>query len=157
MDISEQRLQRVIENSERLGLAMTTVTADASKLQESIRVKHLMRSWRCALLGNGGHSSQPRCENSPTTRRYRLIWRAQLAILKGLWPALKPGGRLLYVTCSLLEAENDGIIAAFTDHTESIIRSLSLSQGLPTQCGWQTLPLPSGGNGLFFSMLEKPG
>ena len=34
----------------------------------------------------------------------------QLAILQGLWPALKPGGRLLYVTCSLLDAENDAVV-----------------------------------------------
>ena len=81
----------------------------------------------------------------------------QLAILKGLWPALKPGGRLLYVTCSLLKAENDSIIATFTDDQESIIHSLSLGQGRPTQFGWQTLPHPLGGDGLFFSLLEKPG
>ena len=48
-------------------------------------------------------------------------------------------------------------IAAFTDDKESIIHPLSLGQGRPTQFGWQTLPHPSGGDGLFFSLLEKPG
>ena len=158
LDISEQRLQRVRENGERLGLAMTTVTADASELQESIRVKQFD-----AILADVPCSATGVIRRNPDVKILRQpgdiasFGAQQLAILRGLWPALKPGGRLLYVTCSLLEAENDGIIAAFTDHTESIIRSLSLSQGLPTQCGWQTLPLPSGGDGLFFSMLEKPG
>ena len=158
MDISQQRLQRVRENSERLGLAMTTVTADASKLQESIRVKKFD-----AILADVPCSATGVIRRNPDVKILRQagdiasFGAQQLAILKGLWPALKPGGRLLYVTCSLLKAENDSIIAAFTDHKESIIHSLSLGQGLPTQFGWQTLPHPSGGDGLFFSLLEKPG
>ena len=158
MDISEQRLQRVRENSERLGLAMTTVTADASKLQESIRVKQFD-----AILADVPCSATGVIRRNPDVKILRQpgdiasFGAQQLAILKGLWPALKPGGRLLYVTCSLLKAENDSIIATFTDHKESIIHSLSLGQGLPTQFGWQTLPHPSGGDGLFFSLLEKPG
>jgi 16S rRNA (cytosine967-C5)-methyltransferase len=158
MDISQQRLQRIRENSERLGLAMTTVTADASKLQESIRVKQFD-----AILADVPCSATGVIRRNPDVKILRQpgdiasFGAQQLAILKGLWPALKPGGRLLYVTCSLLKAENDSIIAAFTDHKESIIHSPSLGQGLPTQFGWQTLPHPSGGDGLFFSLLEKPG
>jgi len=158
MDISQQRLQRVRENSERLGLAMTTVTADASKLQESIRVKLFD-----AILADVPCSATGVIRRNPDVKILRQLGdiasfgAQQLAILEGLWPALKPGGRLLYVTCSLLKAENDSIIAAFTDHKESIIHSLSLGQGRPTQFGWQTLPHPSGGDGLFFSLLEKAG
>lgn len=158
MDISQPRLQRVRENSERLGLTMTTVTADASKLQESISVKPFD-----AILADVPCSATGVIRRNPDVKILRqpgdiaLFGAQQLAILKGLWPALKPGGRLLYVTCSLLEAENDKIIAAFTDHKESIIHSLSLGQGFPTQFGWQTLPHPSGGDGLFFSLLEKLG
>ena len=158
MDISQQRLQRVRENTERLGLAMTTVTADASKLQESIRVKQFD-----AILADVPCSATGVIRRNPDVKILRQpgdiasFGAQQLAILKGLWPALKPGGRLLYVTCSLLKAENDSIIDAFTNHKESIIHSLSLGQGRPTQFGWQTLPHPSGGDGLFFSLLEKPG
>ena len=158
MDISQQRLQRVRENTERLGLAMTTVTADASKLQESIREKQFD-----AILADVPCSATGVIRRNPDVKILRQpgdiasFGAQQLAILKGLWPALKPGGRLLYVTCSLLKAENDSIIDAFTNHKESIIHSLSLGQGRPTQFGWQTLPHPSGGDGLFFSLLEKPG
>ena len=158
MDISQQRLQRVRENSERLKLAMTTVTADASKLQESIRVKQFD-----AILADVPCSATGVIRRNPDVKILRQpgdiasFGAQQLAILKGLWPALKPGGRLLYVTCSLLKAENDSIITTFTDDEESIIHSLSLGQGRPTRFGWQTLPHPSGGDGLFFSLLEKPG
>ena len=157
MDISQQRLQRVRENSERLGLTMTTVTADASKLQESIRVKQfdaILADVPCSATGVIRRNPDVKILRQPAD--IASFGAQQLAILKGLWPALKPGGRLLYVTCSLLKAENDSIIAAFTEHKESIIHSLSLGQGLPTQFGWQTLPHSSGGDGLFFSLLEKP-
>ena len=157
MDISQQRLQRVRENSERLGLEMTTVTADASKLPESIRVKQFD-----AILADVPCSATGVIRRNPDVKILRQpgdiasFGMQQLTILKGLWPALKPGGRLLYVTCSLLQAENDGIIAAFSEHAKTIIHSLSLEQGRATQFGWQTLPHPSGGDGLFFAMLEKP-
>ena len=34
-------------------------------------------------------------------------------LLKALWPCLAPGGRLLYMTCSLLREENEARVAAF--------------------------------------------
>ncbi len=157
MDISQPRLQRVIENSERLGLAMTTVTADASKLQESIRVKQFD-----AILADVPCSATGVIRRNPDvkffdTRRYRLIWRAAARDSQRPLAGTQTGWPTPLRHCSLLKAENDSIIAAFSEQEESNIHSLSLGQGLPTQFGWQTLPHPSGGDGLFFSLLEKPG
>ena len=82
--------------------------------------------------------------------------RQQLAILKGLWPALAVDGRLLYVTCSLLQAENDDVIARFAASNDgAVVEPLQLSEGLARQYGWQTLPDPKGGDGLYFSLLRK--
>lgn len=39
----------------------------------------------------------------------------QLRLLKGVWPMLKPGGELLYSTCSLLDAENCDVLRDFLD------------------------------------------
>jgi len=43
--------------------------------------------------------------------------RVQKKLLKALWPLLKPGGRMLYGTCSLFSQENESQIKAFIDHT----------------------------------------
>jgi 16S rRNA (cytosine967-C5)-methyltransferase len=40
----------------------------------------------------------------------------QRAMLDALWPLLKPGGMLLYVTCSVFRDENDRQIAHFLSH-----------------------------------------
>lgn len=78
----------------------------------------------------------------------------QGAILDGLWPLLAPGGTLLYVTCSVLEAENSGVIAAFLARTEDA-EPLPLKVGTPRAAGNQILPRPGGPDGLFFSLLQR--
>jgi 16S rRNA (cytosine967-C5)-methyltransferase len=41
----------------------------------------------------------------------------QRQILQALWPALKPGGKLLYATCSVFAAENESVVRSFADRT----------------------------------------
>ena len=48
-------------------------------------------------------------------RRYRGAGQLQGNVLRALWPTLAPGGRLLYVTCSVLAAENDEVVDAFLE------------------------------------------
>ena len=40
----------------------------------------------------------------------------QASLLAALWPLLRPGGRMLYCTCSVFRAEGDGQIQAFLAH-----------------------------------------
>ena len=45
--------------------------------------------------------------------------RTQRGLLDRYGPLVKPGGRLVYATCSLLERENQGVIGGFLrDHAE---------------------------------------
>jgi 16S rRNA (cytosine967-C5)-methyltransferase len=37
----------------------------------------------------------------------------QAGLIRALWPLLAPGGRFLYVTCSVFSAENDAVVAQF--------------------------------------------
>ncbi|NDH39171.1 MAG: 16S rRNA (cytosine(967)-C(5))-methyltransferase, partial [Gammaproteobacteria bacterium] len=73
----------------------------------------------------------------------------------GLWPALKPGGRLLYVTCSLLQQENDDVVRLFVSEQMASTARLDLDDGMRTEFGWQTIPRTDGGDGLYFSLLLK--
>ena len=82
----------------------------------------------------------------------------QLAILQGLWPALKPGGRLLYVTCSILDAENDAVVnSLLLGNTTVHILPIAMQRGIARDAGWQVMPEVDGGDGLYFSLLSRPG
>lgn len=155
-DVSAPRLQRVLENSARLGVTLTTAVADASALPDA-----LLASPFDAILADVPCSATGVMRRNPDIKILRQpddidgFAHQQLAILQGLWPALKVGGRLLYVTCSLLQAENDDVIARFAASGGVVVEPLQLPEGLARQHGWQTLPDPKGGDGLYFSLLRK--
>lgn len=77
---------------------------------------------------------------------YRTL---QLALLRNLWPLVKPGGSLIYCTCSLLPEENDQVIEAFLGEGHDpadqpqLDGPVELPVGIATRYGWQLLPLPA--------------
>jgi 16S rRNA (cytosine967-C5)-methyltransferase len=113
------------------------------------------------------------CSASGVIRRHpdiKLLRRAsdidalaqlQSGLLEGLWPLLAPGGRLLYVTCSVFAAENDAPVGRFLEaHADAKedrvlqnnnIRDLMRSKA----CGYQILPGTAGLDGFYFAGLVK--
>ena len=74
----------------------------------------------------------------------------QARILDALWRTLAPGGKLLYVTCSVFPEENGTLVDAFTARTPGAQRV-----PLPDRAVAQLLPGPQH-DGFFFALLEKP-
>lgn len=80
----------------------------------------------------------------------------QAAILDALWPLLAPRGRLLYVTCSLLPAENARQIDAFVErHADALVAELPIGPGLRAGKGVQLLPGVDDTDGFFYAALIK--
>lgn len=80
----------------------------------------------------------------------------QAAMLEALWPLLAPGGRLLYVTCSLLRRENDRQIEKFSGkHKDVRVLPISAPWGTTTTCGRQTLPSLDDTDGFYYALLER--
>jgi 16S rRNA (cytosine967-C5)-methyltransferase len=73
----------------------------------------------------------------------------QLRILEALWRTLAPGGKLLYVTCSVFPEENDAVVDEFAARTPGAHR-----EPLAAGTAAQLLPGP-GHDGFFFARLEK--
>lgn len=80
----------------------------------------------------------------------------QSRLLDALWPTLKPGGRFLYATCSILKEENAHQIAAFMARTADA-HMLSLDQrfGQVSGAGRQRLPGEDGMDGFFYALMGK--
>jgi 16S rRNA (cytosine967-C5)-methyltransferase len=117
LDIDPLRCRRIEDNLQRLGLQARVLAADAGQPQ----------SWWDGQAFDAILLDAP-CTASGIVRRHpdvRWLRResdvSQLAaqqarLLQTLWPLLKPGGRLLYCTCSVFRAEGEAQVQAFLAH-----------------------------------------
>jgi len=82
-------------------------------------------------------------------------------LLVALWPLLAPGVRLLYVTCSVLPAENEAVVEAFlAAHGDAAEDSLLPNYNIrDVMCrrarGFQILPGHDGLDGFYYACLGK--
>lgn len=80
----------------------------------------------------------------------------QLAMLEALWPLLKPGGFLVYATCSILPEENEQVIQRFlTDTTTAQLALPTLPWGIGAEHGRYLLPEEGGNDGFYYARLTK--
>lgn len=83
----------------------------------------------------------------------------QQSLLQALWPLLRPGGTLLYVTCSIFPEEGEAVIAAFCSHQVDCIRQPASTSWLNGQTTLSPL-LPTSTDarehdGFFYAILSR--
>ena len=157
MDVSALRLARVDENAERLGLTIKTLLGDGRELGELTAENAfdlVLLDVPCSATGV--------MRRNPDVKVIRLkaditqFAELQQALLASAWRKVRPRGRLLYITCSLLPTENEDIVSNFLAVTaDAKTTPLSESFGIEKKVGRQALPSISGGDGLYYCMLEK--
>ena len=162
IELDPERLAGIHENLERLKLNATVLAADASKPKEWWDGKPFDR-----ILLDAPCSASGVIRRHPDIKLLRResdiesLASRQAAMLEALWPLLEPSGRLLYVTCSVLAAENDAIVGDFlARHADARedrvlpnynIRDLMVEK----TCGFQVLPGTQGLDGFYFACLER--
>ncbi len=111
LDMSRRRLARLEENLARTGLSAVIVAADALVWEPEAAFDLIVVDAPCSASGTiRRHPDLPhlrRAEDLPAL----LALQAALLARAAAW--LKPGGRLVYGTCSLLPAEGEAQVAAF--------------------------------------------
>jgi 16S rRNA (cytosine967-C5)-methyltransferase len=157
MDVDEQRLQKVAENLQRLGLSATLLTGDATAPPDQLQSGSFDR-----ILVDAPCSASGVIRRHPDVKLLRLesdipqLAKHQLKILRGLWPSLKAGGMLLYATCSVLDEENSQVVQHFlSDCMDAELCANNEDWGQAVACGRQLLPTPAGHDGLFYALLRK--
>jgi 16S rRNA (cytosine967-C5)-methyltransferase len=152
----------VADNLARLGLTATLVHADASHSKEwwdGEPFNHVLLDAPCS--GSGVIRRHPDIRLLRRDSDISAMAALQGRLLAALWPLLTAGGRLLYVTCSVLEEENDAVVEGFLaqhpDATESQVLPNYNIHALMCRktCGYQVLPGTSGLDGFYFACLTK--
>jgi 16S rRNA (cytosine967-C5)-methyltransferase len=82
----------------------------------------------CSGLGTLRRNPDLKWRQSPKSIEEMRV--KQAAILASAARLLKPGGRLVYATCSLLKAENEDIALAFTEANKSVFKVLPAAEAL---------------------------
>ncbi|MEJ5992276.1 16S rRNA (cytosine(967)-C(5))-methyltransferase RsmB [Ramlibacter sp. PS3R-8] len=159
LDVDPVRCQRIHQNLQRLDLRAQVQAADAGDTA----------SWWDGEPYDAILLDAP-CTASGIVRRHpdvRWLRResdvAQLAaqqkrLLTALWPVLKPGGHLVYCTCSVFRAEGDAQIAAFLAHNSTALLGPGPGHLWPRSgVDGGALPdnLPSDHDGFFYAVLRK--
>jgi 16S rRNA (cytosine967-C5)-methyltransferase len=159
LEIDSQRCERITENLSRLGLQARVQVADAGK----------PASWWNGEMFDAVLLDAP-CSASGIVRRHPDIrWlrresdiaalvAVQRELLQNLWALVKPGGRLLYCTCSLFPEEGVQQVQTFLTHNTDA-RLLPSPGHLLPQNGANTGDLPDNQAGdydaFYFALLEK--
>ncbi len=164
LDSDATRLEAVEANLTRSGRSAALVCADATTPQ----------TWWDGENFDAILLDAP-CSATGVIRRHpdiKLLRRAsdvaslaglQRNLLDSLWPLLMPGGRLLYVTCSVLAAENDGVVGPFIDATadareDDALQNNNIRDLMQRKAyGFQVLPGTADMDGFYYACLEKAG
>ena len=160
LDISASRLQRVSQNLQRSGVEATITEGDACS----------PAAWWSGELYDRILADVP-CSASGVIRRHpdiKLLRKrddvlrlcdSQRKILQASWQMLKPGGIMLYSTCSIFSQENEAQVAAFleshADSEESM--ELEVDWGERVSVGYRIAPGRHDMDGFYYARLRKAG
>ena len=157
-DLHEKKLRRVSEGARRLGLdILRTRTLDARKAGEMLEERFDLVLADVPCSGLGVIRKKPDIRYKPEAELAGLP-DIQLDILRGLAPCVRPGGVLLYSTCTTRERENAGVCAAFlAEHTEFAPEPFTLPEPAgAAETGMLSLwPHIHGTDGFFLCKLRK--
>ncbi|CAG4882587.1 SAM-dependent methyltransferase [Georgfuchsia toluolica] len=163
-DVSDKRLAKLKPRLARSGLSNVHPAAIAS--ENDIRIKRLAGKMDRVLVdapcsGLGTLRRNPDLKWRQTPQSVEELTRKQAAILAAAARLVKPGGRVVYATCSLLHEENEDIVGAFlVAHEEfhrlscgDLLRQQSIA--LDTGDDLRLFPHLHGTDGFYAAVLER--
>lgn len=159
-DLYQSRVQLIEDGAKRLGLSCITARVqDASVPQkEGEKADRVLCDVPCFGLGDIGRKPEIRYKMPDLLANFPTM---QYNILCVASQRVKPGGRLLYSTCSLSFAENEEVVKRFlSEHPDFVPQPLSLPQELLRPCDRGShmatlLPHISQSDGFFLAAMTR--
>jgi 16S rRNA (cytosine967-C5)-methyltransferase len=157
LEFDAARAERIRQNLMRLRLNAKVVIGDAGAPKGWWKGQPFDR-----ILIDAPCSATGVLRRRPDVRLHRresdiaAMHAQQRRILAALWPLLAPGGRLVYITCSVLRAENEAIVGELlAAQADARVVPFSLPAGQPAATGWQILPGDGDLDGMYYAVLQK--
>jgi 16S rRNA (cytosine967-C5)-methyltransferase len=161
LDVDAARCQRIEDNLARLKLTARVLCADAAQVDTWWDGEPLD-----AILLDAPCTASGIVRRHPDVRWLRResdvdqLAAISARLLQSLWALLKPGGRMLFCTCSVFRAEGEEQIQTFVASNTEAVRLPSPGHLMPQSRAqgevFQDNP-KSDQDGFYYALLQKPG
>ena len=157
-DIHEHKISLIEKSAARLGISIVKARqADASKFYDEFASAFdaVIADVPCSGLGVIRKKPDIRYKDLAPTQRLPAV---QAAILENVSRYVRPGGTLLYSTCTVLRRENEDVANAFLqNHPEFSLEPFALPEGLDAKTDGMLTLLPHlhAADGFFICKLRK--
>ena len=147
-DINEERLSLIRDNLNRLGLQANIL----SQLKTSHQYDRILIDAPCS--GSGVVRRNVDIKIMRREEDIKKFQKQQMQLLEQGWSHLKKNGKLLYITCSIFNDENEDVIRLFLKkHTDVTLEKTHIPKDF-SFIDSQLIP-NSNHDGLFFQLLTK--
>jgi 16S rRNA (cytosine967-C5)-methyltransferase len=157
LDNQRERVERLANTLQRLQLSAQVCCADVSqpdKWWDGHPFDRILLDVPCS--GSGVIRRHPDIKYLRKPRDIKTLAAQQKRLLEALWPLLKSGGQLLYVTCSVFAEENHLQIKRFlADNKNAQEIKLAVNWGHALPNGRQILPGEDNLDGFYYACLCK--
>ncbi|MGL4750616.1 MAG: 16S rRNA (cytosine(967)-C(5))-methyltransferase RsmB, partial [Shewanella sp.] len=156
VDFDAKRLERVQQNLDRLSLKAEVIHGDAANIDswwQGEQFDRILLDAPCSATGV--IRRHPDIKWLRKNHDIEELAELQRQILDHCWKWLKPGGTLLYATCSILPQENRDQISAFLARTADAKLDTLVQQASSQDIGWQITPGQHNMDGFYYARLLK--
>ena len=160
LDKTGSRLKKVRQNYDRIGItSIELLEGDAREVRTwDGRCDRVLVDAPCSGLGTLNRHADARWRQSPESIEALVVLQGEILASAARW--VKPGGRLVYSTCTLHPAENEGVVRSFlAQHPEWAIDRVSESNPvfpLVGAEGWiRVVPHQQDMDGFFMVRLKR--